>query len=75
MKKIQVPTSIINQPVFSFSLHLFCMCAYKEKESILSSGTHRREEKKRNERKREGEKKDSLTEEASDGGKSEFHLH
>jgi hypothetical protein len=36
-----------------------------------------KEKKKTREKEGEsdGEKKDSLTEEASDGGKSEFHLH
>jgi hypothetical protein len=55
MKKIQVLTPSINQPVFFFSFHLFCMCAYREKESILSSGTHRR--KKTREKAREREKR------------------
>jgi hypothetical protein len=78
-----MPTSSVDQPdSFSFSFHLLCfVCIGRENESILSSGTHRNEEKKKKkERVGEGERerereKDSLTEEASDGGKSEFHLH
>jgi hypothetical protein len=45
---------------------------------VIGHTYKKKKKKKRNERKgRKGEreKKDSLTEEASDGGKSEFHLH
>ncbi len=51
------------------------MCAYREKEYLSCHRAHIEEKKKKKKGEREREKKDSLTEEASDGGKSEFHLH
>jgi hypothetical protein len=62
MKKIRVATSSINQPVFSFSLHLSCMYAEKKTRKNLSchrahiEGEKKKREQKR-EREREGEKK------------------
>jgi hypothetical protein len=49
----------------------------KKKKNLSCHRAHIEGEEKKNESKkgREREKKDSLTEEASDGGKSEFHLH
>lgn len=76
MKKYQFDVDLINPPTG-------CSVYSKEKGKkkkiylvIIEYWPKRRKKARERERETERErKKDSLTEEASDGGKSEFHLH